>query len=520
MRTTVLHALRVMSVGIAASFAGCAVTTPSANFFEDAPGGPTVATRTGRVQGVDGDVVAFKGVPYAKSPVGTLRWTAPSDPVSEAGIRKATEYGPQCIQAGNAPMSEDCLFANVWAPKSAVRAGSRLPVMVWVYGGSFVQGNGNVDGIHVARRGVVVVSMNYRVSTLGFMAHPQLSAESPDKVSGNYGILDIAQALKWVQTNIDRFGGDPRNVTIWGESSGASAITALMSSPRSAGLFHRAILQSPGSWRQWKPLAVAEKDGLSVGPDIAALRALPADQVPAIRNTGGGAAFRSLVEPRVIGPAMDGVVLPAQERQQYLTGHPSIVPLLVGNNTNEGIMFTGGYKVSTVAQYQSYLEDPSIFGSQAAEAARVYPVGSDADVGTQIALSFGDDQFWFGARGLARLYTQKAVPVYRYYFTRKQRGGSGPDTIHADDVAYVFGESKLSKPPYTADDVGISDAMMDGWVRFAATGNPNGGLIQNWPRYQLATEPVYQIDTKPQTVYGPRNAELDFIDRMRASARR
>jgi para-nitrobenzyl esterase len=511
--------LRVTALAVAV-LAGCAGVVPSGNYFEDNAEGPIVATRAGKVQGLDGDVVAFKGVPYARPPVGALRWTAPTDPLPHVEIRNATQYGPQCMQASGAPMSEDCLFANVWTPKSAVRTGARLPVMVWVYGGSFVQGNGNVDGSNVARHGAVVVSMNYRVSTLGFLAHPQLSAESPDKVSGNYGILDIAQALKWVQANIDRFGGDPRNVTIWGESSGASAITALMSSPRSAGLFQKAILQSPGSWRQWKTLAVAEKDGMSVGPDIATLRALPAAQVPPIRNTGGGAAVRSLVEPRVIGPAADGVVLPAQERDQYLNGHPTIVPLLVGNNTNEGIMFTGGYKVTTVAQYQSYLADPSIFGLQAAEAVRIYPVSSDTDVQTQIALSFGDDQFWFGARGLARLYAQKGVPVFRYYFTRKQLGGSGPDAIHADDVAFVFGESKLSKAPYTTDDVAISNAMIDAWVRFATTGNPNGGLIQNWPSYQLQTEPVYQIDAARQIVFGPRNAELDFIDRMRASARR
>jgi len=241
--------------------------------------------------------------------------------------------------------------------------------------------------------------------------------------------------------------------------------------------------------------------------------------VPPILNTGGGAAVRSLVQPRVIGPAVDGVILPAQERRQYLSGQATMVPLLVGTNTNEGIMFTRGYKIASVAEYRNYLADPSIFGSYADEAAAIYPVGSESDVPTQISLSFGDDQFWFGARGLARLYAQKGLPVYRYYFTRRQLGGAGPDTMHADDVAYVFGDAKLSKAPYTAADIEISSAMVGAWVRFARTGNPNGGLIQDWPLYQLPREPVYQIDAKRQIVFGPRNEQLDFIGRVRDAAR-
>jgi para-nitrobenzyl esterase len=300
-------------------------------------------------------------------------------------------------------MSEDCLFINIWTPKTAVTSGNKLPVMVWVYGGSFTGGNGNIDGTVVSQHGAVVVSMNYRVSTMGFMAHPDLSAESKDKVSGNYGILDIAQSLKWVKANIDRFGGDPSKVTIWGESSGASAITALMSSPRSAGLFQRAILESPGSWRHWKTLATAEKDGMAVGTSIAALRALPANQVPVILNVGGGAAIRALAQPRVIGPVQDGVILPHQERLQYENGNSTQVPVLVGNNTDEGFIFTFAYPITTVSAYKSYLKDPTIFGSYGDVAFSVYPATSDSEVQSAIGLSFGDDQFWFGARGIARV---------------------------------------------------------------------------------------------------------------------
>lgn len=479
--------------------------------FEDTPGAPVVTLAAGKVQGSGTDILAFRGIPYAKPPVGALRWTAPTDADPWTTTRTATAFGPQCIQSGTAAMSEDCLFINVWTPKTAVATNAKLPVMVWVYGGSFVSGNGNIDGTPVAQRGAVVVSMNYRVSTMGFMAHPQLSAESPDKVSGNYGILDVAQSLKWVKANIDRFGGDPTKVTIWGESSGASAISALMSSPRSAGLFQRAILQSPGSWRHWKTLATAQQDGLAVGASIAALRALPAAQVPVILNLGGGTAIRELSAPRVIGPTQDGVILPHQERLQYESNNSTAVPLLVGNNTDEGWIFTSAYLTATVDEYKAYLKNPSIFGAFGDIAFGVYPITQDAQVKSAIALSFGDDQFWFGARGIARVYTNRGMPVWRYYFTRRQSGGTGSDARHGDDVAFVFGDAKLSAAPYTADDVRISNAMMDAWVRFASTGNPNGGSITNWPQYNVVAEPTYQIDTTTQIVNGPRNAQLDFV---------
>ena len=215
----------------------------------DATASLAVQLPAGRIRGTGTEIVAFKGIPYARPPVGDLRWRAPVEPLPWDGTRDAVAFGPACMQAANRPKSEDCLFLNVWAPSSAIASAQKLPVMVWVYGGSFHGGSGDIDGAPMAQRGVVVVSMNYRVSTFGFMAHPALSAESPDKVSGNCGLLDIVQSLKWIKANIDGLGGDPDRVAIWGLSSGASAITAVMASPRSAGLLQRAILQSPGSFR-------------------------------------------------------------------------------------------------------------------------------------------------------------------------------------------------------------------------------------------------------------------------------
>lgn len=262
----------VACIAILGALAGCGSDGGSTSGAHDpGEGDPplpvgTVRTSSGLVKGHVGDVVSFKGIPYAKPPVGELRWKPPVDNEPWDGVREALEFGPACIQAGPRAQNEDCLTLNVWVARDRLERGEKLPVLVWVYGGSFVSGSGDFDADVLARGGAVIVSMNYRVSTMGFMAHPGLSAESPDKTSGNYGLLDITQALKWVRTNIGAFGGDPRRVTVWGQSSGASAITALMVSPKADGLFDQAILDSPGAMRHWKTLGEAEQDGTAIGP--------------------------------------------------------------------------------------------------------------------------------------------------------------------------------------------------------------------------------------------------------------
>lgn len=514
------HPWKIAGLAALAVLSGCASAPPA--LTQDASGAPVVQLASGRVRGSDGDILSFKGIPYAQAPVGNLRWKppvpiAPGADAARDTIRDATAFGPACMQAANVPKSEDCLFVNVWAPREAVARGDKLPVMVWVYGGSFHGGSGNIDGTALARKGVVVVSMNYRVSTMGFMAHPELSAESPDKVSGNYGILDVAQSLQWVQSNVARFGGDPGRVTVWGVSSGASVITALMASPRSAGLFQRAILQSPGAFRHWSSLADGERQGQAVGASLAALRALPADRVPVIQNTGGGTAIRALSEPRVIGPLRDGVVLPREERPTFEAGRMTPVQVLVGNNTDEGSPFTGNYTLATADAFRAYLKEPVIFGRFGEEAATIYPVRSDSEVKRAIALSFGDSQFWFGTRGVARAAAARGLPTYRYVFARRQAGGTGVDARHGDEVRFVFGERVLDAAPYNEDDRRISRAMMDAWVRFATTGNPNGGAINDWPAFGDARERAYVFDTQFSIVDAPRARELDFIGRFDAS---
>lgn len=469
---------------------------------------------------MSGDVVAFKGIPFARAPVGDRRWKAPTPPEQWAGIRAATEFGPACRQAGDVRKSEDCLYLNVWAPASALTDTGRrapLPVLVWTFGGSFTSGSGNIDGRALARRGVVVVSFNYRVGTFGFLAHPQLSGESPDHVSGNYGLLDAIQALRWIRDNIAPFGGDRSRVTMWGVSAGASLITALMVAPRADGLFQRAILDSPGAMRHWTPLRESEERGARLG-DIGALRQLPASEVPLLQNLGGSRGVRPLFAPGVVGLTLDGVLLKEEEREAFEAGRVSKVEVLVGNVADEGAVFTAAYPVKSVDAYREYMRGPAIFGPLGDEALGLYPAASDADVAGAIADSFGDSQFTFGARGIARAMSLVGPHVWRYLFIRPANGGAGHAPWHGAQVRYAAGS--VDGPEYNGDDKALSDLMMDAWVRFAMTGSPNGSAIGNWPPYDAKSDPLMILDVRPAVAFGLRNAQLDFIGRVQRATRR
>ena len=483
--------------------------------------GPIVATHAGRVQGVSDAVLAFKGIPFARPPLGNSRWKPPAPVEGWTGVRPATDFGPACVQTGDRRKSEDCLYLNVWAPESALegtRDPSGLPIMVWTFGGSFTNGSGDIDGSALARKGVIVVSFNYRVGTFGFLAHPQLSAESPQRASGNYGLLDAVAALRWVRENIRQFGGDPNRVTLWGVSAGASVITALMVSPVTSGLFHQVILESPGAMRHWKSLRDAEEQGLSVGRDVSALRKLPTSDIPLIQNLGGGAEVRSLFEPRVIGPVLDGYVLKEEEREAFETGRVNVRAVLVGNNTDEGAIFTGAYPVTTMAAYREYLSNPKVFGMFGREALSHYPVSADAEVPRAVADSFGDSQFYFGARGIARSMIAKTPNVYRYRFVRKSNGGAGHDAWHGAEVPYVMGN--IRGADYNEDDRTLSDVMMDAWVRFVSTGKPIGGAIKNWPAFDATSDPYLVLDVDPVVAHGLRNSQLDFIGKVQRATRK
>ena len=321
----------------------------------------TIRTESGQVSGSGNDVISFKGIPFAAPPVGELRWKPPQKPASWSGVRECNAFGDDPVQMPDIELrgpkiGEDCLSLNVWTP---LPGAGKLPVMVWIYGGGFVLGSSSLpmyDGEALARKGAVVVSINYRLGIFGFMAHPALTAESPNHASGNYGFLDQVAALKWVRENIAGFGGDPNNVTIFGESAGGVSVASHLLSPLSKGLFHRAILQSPANLRVNYTLANAEKAAVAVlGDDLAALRAMPVQELlPKTFQIGGPPG--ALTAPQPIRMITDGWAFPEDERAALLAGHFAKVPMLIGGVEHEGAFFLARMPIKTLADYQGFAQ--------------------------------------------------------------------------------------------------------------------------------------------------------------------
>jgi para-nitrobenzyl esterase len=451
---------------------------------------PVVTLATGRAQGLhSGDVVEYRGLPYAAPPVGERRWRPPAPAPGWTGLRAARRFGPACAQP-ESPLvalppggtSEDCLTLNVLAPAAAPAAGP-YPVMVWIHGGGYVQGTGNdpvLNSPALARRGVVLVTVNYRLNVFGFLAHPALATAPGDPV-GNYGLLDLLAALRWVQRNVAAFGGDPGNVTIFGESAGADLVNHLLVMPAAAGLFHKAISQSssvglaPGAYPERgtpvQPAARAVAEGflarvLPAGTplDGARLRALPARQLLAAYG------------PRDrFTPVIDGDLVPGQVGRLFAAGRQHRVPYLTGGNSWEaslGRAIGGGFSPEIAAR----LVPP-------ADQARLYP-GLAGDVRADAI--FGDLVILAPARYLAARMQASGVPVHRYYLTylAAARRGRQPGVAHADDIAFVMGslDREPGLRPVDARDRAASELLGRYWVQFARTGDPNGAGLPAWPR--------------------------------------
>jgi para-nitrobenzyl esterase len=485
-----------------------------------------VTTREGRVQGVAlpvrrGKVVnVFKGIPYAAPPVGPLRWRPPQPVTPWPDVREAMQFGSDLPQAPDprlrAPaQSEDCLYVNVWAPAGAA-AGS-LPVMVWIHGGGFVGGSGSdlrSDGALLAHRGVVVVSFNYRAGLFGFLAHPALSRESPEGVSGNYGLLDQIAALHWVQRNIAQFGGDPQRVTAFGVSAGSASISLLLASPMGKGLFQQAILHSPGAARPLSTLAEAEQAGTALGDDIEALRALPAREL-FDKTALLSPKVRGLTTPRVLRPIRDGWLLPEDERPVFKAGRLHRMPLLVGSNADEGSLLTRDWPIDSVAKYKGLVQ--ANFGTESARAMRLYLATSDDQARPRVGEMFADTQFNYGTRLLAQSMVTLEPKTWRYLFQRRRpKQDDGPH--HGEEVSYVFGTIADAAPGETADydpaDREVSTAMMQAWTAFAASGNPNAPTLPRWAPYDPATDNYMAFGDKIQAGSGWRTPQLDFLDKF------
>ncbi|MGV3706365.1 MAG: carboxylesterase/lipase family protein [Arcticibacter sp.] len=478
-----------------------------------------VRVEEGLLQGKAEDGLAvFKGIPFAAPPVKALRWKAPQQPVKWEGVKQATEFAPSPYQPGTpaAGKSEDCLYLNVWSPAKSPT--EKLPVMVWIYGGGFSFGttaDPNTTGAHLAKKGVIVVSVAYRVGQLGFMAHPELSAEDPNKVSGNYGLLDQIAGLKWVQKNIKAFGGDPGKVTIFGESAGGISVSMLCASPLAKGLFHGAISQSGGSFgptrattypgENMKTLKQAEADGLSYAQSVnttslAKLRELDAEKLPMGMNMGGA------------WPIIDGYVLPDDQYKLYSQGKYNIIPVLIGYNSDEGLSFT---REKDPQEFKTNVEKR--FGKHAGPLLAAYPLSQNGIPKSARDLH-RDAAFGWHTWSWAKLQSQTSrANVYLYYFDQhpaypenSPRYGQG--SPHGQDVAYVFQTLNEKNPDITPSDLQLSDMIGTYWTNFAKTGNPNGNGVPEWPAFKGTSPQVMYLTAKPHVGPVPDEKSLNVLD--------
>lgn len=469
---------------------------------------PEVKTASGRLAGTsDGDVVSFKGIPYAAPPVGDLRWRAPKKADSWNGTKKADEYGPICQQihqpkdngVGPLPMSEDCLTLNIFAPASAKRA----PVMVWIHGGGYVNGSGTAalyDGSALARQGVVVVTLNYRLGRFGFFAHPALTADAKGEAVGNYGLMDMIAALKWVRENAARFGGDPTQVTIFGESAGGAAVNSLMTSPAARGLFVRAIVQS-GLGRE-KILSLTEAE--SAGQDFAATIGARDASAATLRGLGADAILKA-GDPQVLsggGPMVDGKILTRAPLDSFRRGEQARIPYLIGWNSLE-------FPVPAAALSGANPLSSAIPVGLLARAETAYP---DKD---SYSLNFFSDMLFVEpAVALARLHASRGNPTFVYQFSIVPKAAQGvlKGAVHASDREYVFQTLGASNWPTDANDVAQARVISRYWVEFAMSGNPNGDARPAWPRFDPAQANLIDFTgAGPRAAGIPRAAAIEAI---------
>jgi para-nitrobenzyl esterase len=474
---------------------------------------------SGRLEGVRaGDLTIYRGIPYAAPPLGDLRWKPPQSPAAWTGVRPARAFAPACPQTGvsmpgEAPPAtdEDCLYLNVWAP---TRPGRPLPVLVWIHGGGFANGATSMplyDGSALARRGVVVVTVAYRLGPLGFLAHPELTAESAEATSGNYGLMDQIAALRWVQRNIAAFGGDPRRVTIAGQSAGATSVSILMASPQARGLFRGAIGQSGGFFEPVElapgfSLAGAEQAGVAYARRVGAMSLTDLRRAPVAKLLGPGAGA---ISHPVIAPGL----LPETPYAVFASGRQATVPLLVGANAEEARAFLDPTRVKA----DTFAKDIAArFGPLPPALLQAYPFQTDSEaVAARIAFET-DLRFGWNAWAWARLHAG-AAPVYAYRFDQSppfpaQSPYAGWGAAHFAELWYMFGRLGGETWPWRAGDVRLSEAMVGYWTNFVRTGDPNGRDLPSWPAFRAGGMRVQALRDPVATTPVQRPAELRVFD--------
>ena len=474
---------------------------------------PVVMTESGQLQGVSegkgAPLQIFRGIPFAAPPVGDLRWAEPQPVVPWTGVRDATAFGSRCMQQPlysdmmfrSPGVSEDCLYLNVWTPaRLDPAAKARLPVLVYIYGGGFMAGDSSekrYDGAAMAKHGIVVVTLNYRLGVFGFFSHPELTKASPHHTSGNYGLLDQVAALQWVRRNIAAFGGDPDHITIGGESAGSMSVSALMASPLSRDAIAGAIGESGALMQKWLPGQQTDYEQKDVAfaqaigaPTLAELRAMPADKLLAAQGSAENVRFASVI---------DGYVLTEPPADTFAAGKAAHVPLLVGSNSQEAPGSAVFGDAPTVANYRAGLT--RTLGNKADTFFALYPASTDAEV-LPVASALASDDFlalptwkWFD------LQRRSGADTYYYQYTRV-RPRFVTDTssnalpwgaVHSAEIEYALGNLDTN-PEYawTKDDRKVSATMNAYWANFIKTGNPNGKALPAWPKASQDSDAIYR----------------------------
>ncbi len=519
-----MNVIRKQTKSLVKIFCGLALTSAMQACSNQTSDPLVVSTDNGQVKGAQQDQLrVFKGIPFAAPPTGNNRWRSPQPLTAWTGIKNTTEFAASCAQIMHPfmslkghPISEDCLYLNVWTPASS--ADETRPVLVWIHGGGFSYGASAMplfNGSELTKRDIVVVSLAYRLSTFGFLAHPDLSAEA-DGHSGNYALMDQIAGLEWVKNNIQAFGGDPNKVTIMGESAGGMSVSLLAQSPLAAGLFRGVISQSGAAVVNTGALASLEKSE-NLGEtlmtragvaSIAELRQLPYEKIleaTQVHSVPGGSTW----------PTIDGHVITKDPTELYRNGEQNDVALLIGNNELEGALFN---RIKTKAEYLAHVEQR--FGNKAGDILATYPAGNSDNEAVTSAINLASDVTFFSQSwSWARLQDRHGkAPVYYYHFDHQPpiRPGMPSGAIHGAELPYMFGTLKVRDMAWTENDYAMSELMMDYWSNFVKNGNPNGTGLTPWPSYNEDSQHTLYFKNGTSLVGNlPHNERLSVVDPLK-----